>query len=123
MNKSTRFTFALAASSVLDLGPAHGLESKDAPKTSPAEFHARLTRDDTPLPGGGQLQMSYASVVEKILPSVVTIFSYGKATSPHEMPDIEDIPPQLRPFYDYFRGQQEQREQEEEQRPNPRGRG
>ncbi|MEQ1752324.1 MAG: Do family serine endopeptidase, partial [Prosthecobacter sp.] len=122
MNNTTRFTFALASASVLALSPAYGLENKDAPKLAPADFHTRLTRDDTPLPNGGQLQMSYATVVEKILPSVVTICSYGKASDPHEMPDIEDVPPQLRPFYDYFRGQQEQKEQEEQQRPNPRGR-
>ncbi len=122
MNNTTRFTFALASASVLTLSPAHGLENKDAPKLAPADFHTRLTRDDAPLPNGGQLQMSYANVVEKILPSVVTIFSYGKAVDPHEMPEIEDVPPQLRPFYDYFRGQQEQKDQEEQQRPNPRGR-
>lgn len=131
MNPSTRFTFALAASGVLALSPAQAQAPKEAvkevareaPKSTPAEFHARLTRDDSPLPAGGQLQMSYATVVDKILPSVVTIFSYGKATSPHDLPDIEDIPPQLRPFYDYFRGQQEQKEKEEQERPNgPRGR-
>lgn len=51
-------------------------------------------KDDTALPAGGQLQMSYANVVEKILPSVVTIFAYGgKAES--ETPKLEDIPPEV----------------------------
>ena len=75
--------------------------------TSPAkltaeEFQNRLTRDASPLPGGGQLKMSYADVVEKILPSVVTIFSKGGSQS--ETPDIDDIPPQLRPFFYHFFG-------------------
>lgn len=113
MNSSIRLTFALASASVLALGQAHALEQKP----SSEELRSRLNRDESALPNGGQLQMSYANVVEKILPSVVTIFAYGSVKSGREMPDIEDLPPQLRPFYDYFRGQQEQEEQQ-----RPRGR-
>ncbi|MCA1963836.1 MAG: hypothetical protein LDL31_07820, partial [Prosthecobacter sp.] len=43
-------------------------------KLTPEQFQGRLKKDTSPLPAGGQLQMSYASVVDKILPSVVTVF-------------------------------------------------
>lgn len=120
MNTPIRFTFALASASMLALSTAHGQESKDTPKVAPAEFQTKLIHDNSALPNAGQLQMSYATVVDKILPSVVTIFSYGSTKSKQEFPDIEDVPPQLRPFYDYFRGQHEEEERQREQ--NPRGR-
>ncbi len=63
-------------------------------------FHSKLTRDTTPLPNGGQVQMSYANVAEKILPSVVTIFS----SAPMKTPTADKIPPQLRPFFYRFFG-------------------
>ncbi|HRK13442.1 MAG TPA: Do family serine endopeptidase [Prosthecobacter sp.] len=84
---------------------------------SAAEFHSRLTRDAAPLPDGGQLKMSYADVVDKILPSVVTIFSKGGKSG---APDVEDIPPNLRPFFYHFFGVPPPGEDEEE--PAPRGR-
>lgn len=73
----------------------------DAARIAPEEFNAKLSRDDSPLPDGGQLKMSYADVVDKILPSVVTIFSKGGKA---EAPDLNEIPPQLRPFYYHFFG-------------------
>ncbi|MFM7606012.1 MAG: hypothetical protein ACKO8Z_12565, partial [Prosthecobacter sp.] len=63
-------------------------------------FHSKLTRDATPLPNSGQIQMSYANVAEKILPSVVTIFS----SAPMKTPTADKIPPQLRPFFYRFFG-------------------
>ncbi|MDZ4405255.1 Do family serine endopeptidase [Prosthecobacter sp.] len=71
-----------------------------APKTTPADFQAKIIKDASPLPNGGQLQMSYASVVDKILPSVVTIHS----SAPIKTPEIDQIPPQLRPFFYRFFG-------------------
>jgi serine protease Do len=102
-------------------------------------FNSKLTKDAAPLPNGGQIQMSYANVAEKILPSVVTIFS----SAPMKAPTADKIPPQLRPFFYRFfgvpdedfgmdendepqaprrRGQPEPREQEEEA-PQNRGVG
>lgn len=72
----------------------------DAKGPLTAEFNAKIQRDSTTLPNNGQLQMSYASVVEKILPSVVTIHS----SAPIKAPDVDQIPPQLRPFFYRFFG-------------------
>lgn len=83
-------------------GPALAQNTPPPAKLTAAEFQSRLTRDEAPLPEGGQLKMSYSGVVEKILPSVVTIFSKGGGQS--EIPDVEDIPPQLRPFFYHFFG-------------------
>ena len=58
-----------------------------------------LVRDASPLPNGGQVVMSYANVADKILPSVVTIFS----SSPIKAPSVDRIPPQLREhLYRFF---------------------
>ena len=65
-----------------------------------ADFSAKILRDANPLPNNGQLQMSYATVVEKILPSVVTIHS----STPIKAPEVDQIPPQLRPFFYRFFG-------------------
>ena len=50
-----------------------------AAKLTPEAFRAKLKKDDASLPGGGQILMSYASVAEKILPSVVRITAYGSS--------------------------------------------
>ncbi len=93
------------------------------PNIDPSAFHARLQRDESPIPNSGQLQMSYSNVVDKILPSVVTIFSSG-GKSESETPDIEDIPPQLRPFfYRFFGGEPGEGDEEGNPAPNPRRRG
>jgi serine protease Do len=119
MKTSSCLTYTIASASLLALSLAHGLEGTSAPKLSPDEFHGRLQKDEAPLPNGGQLQMSYANVVEKILPSVVTIFSYGGKARQQEI-DLESMPPQMRRFYEYFGRQLE--EQEEQERQGPRGR-
>ncbi|MCF7784668.1 MAG: Do family serine endopeptidase [Prosthecobacter sp.] len=90
-----------------------------------ANFTAKILRDTNPLTNNGQLQMSYATVVDKILPSVVTIHS----SAPIKAPDVDQIPPQLRPFFyrffgapggeDGFGGMNE----DDEPPPNPRRRG
>lgn len=106
MKTPSRITQILAASGLWALALTPGFAdiktNANAPKLAVGEFHSRLVRDDSALPNGGQLQMSYSTVVDKILPSVVTIFAYG-GKSQEEAPNIEDIPPQLRPFfYRYF---------------------
>lgn len=99
--KPTPLLLPLLAVALLT-GPMAAQENPKPAKLTAAEFQSRLTRDDAPLPEGGQLKMSYAGVVEKILPSVVTIFSKGGGQP--EIPDVEDIPPQLRPFFYHFFG-------------------
>jgi serine protease Do len=91
-----------------------------APKTSTSAFQAKIIKDAEPLPNGGQLQMSYATVVEKILPSVVTIHS----SAPIKTPEIDQIPPQLRPFFYRFFGAPDGfgGMNEDDEPINPRGR-
>lgn len=80
-------------------GLGHGA---DQPKLSVDEFRANLKRDESPLPAGGQLQMSYASVVDKIMPSVVTITSTGKVKN--RLDAMPQIPPGMEPFFRRFFG-------------------
>ena len=96
------------------------------PAPAPSDFNAKILKDLSPLPNGGQLQLSYANVVDKILPSVVTITS----STPIKAPGVDQIPPQLRPFFyrffggpggpDGFGGMNED---DEPVVPNPRRRG
>ncbi|WP_133796638.1 Do family serine endopeptidase [Prosthecobacter fusiformis] len=117
MKTTTRLTHILTAAGLLTLSVSPGFaDIKSPPKLAAGEFHSRLLTDATPLPDGGQLQMSYATVVEKILPSVVTIFAYGGKGE--ETPEIEDIPPQLRPFFYRFFGEDGIPDTEDDQ---PRG--
>jgi len=92
-----------------------------APKSGPTAFQEKIIKNADPLPNGGQMQMSYATVVDKILPSVVTIHS----SAPIKTPEVDEIPPQLRPFFYRFFGAPEDfgNEGDEEQIPNPRRRG
>ncbi|MFN0077547.1 MAG: Do family serine endopeptidase [Prosthecobacter sp.] len=90
------------------------------PKTGPTAFQAKIIKDAAPLPNSGQLQMSYATVVEKILPSVVTIHS----SAPIKTPEIDQIPPQLRPFFYRFFGAPDDfggMNEDDEPAPTPRG--
>ncbi|MCB1106408.1 MAG: trypsin-like peptidase domain-containing protein, partial [Cephaloticoccus sp.] len=75
-----------------------------------------------PIADAGSLKMSYADVAETILPSVVTIFPSTpmNAQGDMEIPDMEDLPPQLRPFFRRFFDQQENND--EEGSPAPRRR-
>lgn len=117
MKTPSCLTYTIASASLFALSLAHGLEGTPAPKLSSDDFHNRLNKDDSGLPNGGQLQMSYANVVDKILPSVVTLFSYGDKERQQEF-DVEQLSPYERRLYEYFRGQQE----DEEEPKSPRGR-
>ncbi len=71
-------TLKTAVGTALLLACGGALVALDAPKDNtsplkPGELQAKLKRDTAPLPNGGQTQMSYANVVEKILPSVARI--------------------------------------------------
>ncbi len=105
MKTPHRLLTTFACLSLLPAGLPHLSAQQPAaaplpPKTTPADFQAKIIKDASPLPNGGQLQMSYASVVDKILPSVVTIHS----SAPIKTPEIDQIPPQLRPFFYRFFG-------------------
>lgn len=100
---------------------------KPSPTLKAGEFRAKLKKDDSPLPAGGQVVLSYANVAEKILPSVVRITS----SVPVKTPSLGDIPPQWREFFRRFgmpdggggQGADPFGSDEEEDQPQPRRRG
>ena len=102
------------------------LAPADKKPAAPSDFVTKILKDTSPLPNNGQLQMSYATVVEKILPSVVTIYS----STPIKAPGVDQIPPQLRPFFYRFFGAPGGQDpfgggmnEDDEPPPNPRRRG
>jgi serine protease Do len=123
MKTPARLSTALVCASMLAAGFQQStiLAETAPPKTSAANFQAKIVKDSTPLPNNGQLQMSYATVVDKILPSVVTIYS----SAPIKTPEIDQIPPQLRPFFYRFFGAPDDfggMNEDDETPFNPRGR-
>lgn len=96
-----------------------------APKTTPAELLSRITRDSAEVRNAGQVTLSYADVVQNILPSVVSVSTYSKQKQgrmrggmPTNPEDLEGVPPMLREF---FREWMERQGQMPES-PGPRGR-
>src|SRR5215207_4887347 len=76
------------------------------PKVTQAELLAKIARDSAEVRNAGQVTLSYADVVQKILPSVVSISTYarkGLARGGRNMPglpdDLDQFPPQLREFF------------------------
>jgi serine protease Do len=121
--------FAAATARLQAQDPAVETQPVPAPQQEsvPHSSNLPIVRDRSPLPAGGTLQMSYANVVDKILPSVVTV--YPKAVAGRGMQnmeeDIERIPPALRPFFYRFFGIPEDSdpfEEQENQRPQRRPR-
>lgn len=122
MKPNPRICTALICASVLS-SAWHSATAQPGPqKVDVAAFQASVAKDASPLPNNGQLQMSYANVVEKILPSVVTIHS----SAPVRTPEVDQIPEQLRPFfYRFFGSPDDFGMEQEDDSPfsNPRRRG
>lgn len=103
MKTITTFTLAAVAAASGLLGTRELSAESKAPavQLSPEQFQNLLRKDMAPPARRGQLQMSYANVVDKILPSVVTVFSYGERAGRamrggQEMPDLDQLPPMFR---------------------------
>lgn len=84
-------------------------DKKESPKIKPEEFLAKLKRDFSPLPANGQLQMTYAPVVDKILPSVVRItpsvrVGGGELGMGGHGRSLDQLPPEYREFFRRFFG-------------------
>jgi Do/DeqQ family serine protease len=79
--------------------PQKPAESKAAKITS-AEWNKKLTFDEAPLPPGNAVISSYADMLAKVTPAVVTIFS--KRDGSAELPDIFNEPFFKRLFPDGF---------------------
>lgn len=100
------------------------------------DFASKVARDGAPLPNAGQLTLSYADVVERILPSVVRISTFSKTPGagrgvPEMNPeDLEQMPPMFREFFQEWmerRGGQPEgpgpRNRQRPQRPRQTGLG
>jgi serine protease Do len=119
MNTPHRLLTALTFAGLVTTG--YSQQAAPAPAPAPATtgggLEARIVKDTAPLPNGGQVLMSYAHVAEKILPSVVTIFS----SAPVKTPSVDRIPPQLREHLYRFFGLPEDFGGEEPSQPRRRG--
>ena len=79
MNKQPWKTLAFAGVGLLSIAAfAFAEENKDKPKVSAADFKAGIARDTSEMRSTGPVVTSYADVVEKILPSVVSVGSFSK---------------------------------------------
>src|SRR6476620_1393236 len=52
------------------------------PKLKPAEFLSQIGRDSAEVRNAGQVTLSYADVVERTLPTVVSIGTYSTKSAP-----------------------------------------
>jgi serine protease Do len=127
MKHKTLLTTAVLASALglgglrLALAEKPAIE-KPAATIKAEEFRKLLKKDAAPLPNNGQLQMSYATVAQKILPSVVLVTS----SVPVKTPGMDRVPPQMREFFRRFYGLDPFNGEdggEDDTAPQPRGRG
>lgn len=79
---------------------------QDVPKLKPADFFAQIDRDGSEVRNAGQVTLSYADVVQRILPTVVSIGTYstksgpsGRGGAPLDEDDLEQIPPMFREHF------------------------
>ena len=84
---------------------------QEVPKVKPADFLSKITRDSSEVRNAGQVTLSYADVVQRILPTVVSIGTYsnkagvtGRPGMPNMNEDeLDQLPPFLREFFrDYM---------------------
>ena len=113
----TQLTVGAALFALSPLLPAQ--EAKPAaapkPKITEAELLAKVKRDSAEVRNAGQVTLSYADVVQQILPSVVSISTYSKQQlagnrpmSDRDMERMEEFLQELPPmFRDLFRERME----------------
>ncbi|CAN5752226.1 serine protease MucD [soil metagenome] len=74
-------------------------------KITAGEFQTKISHNSDQIPNSGQVVMSYADVVQRILPSVVSIGTYSsKPLTQGGMPgvneeDLDQLPPMFREFF------------------------
>jgi serine protease Do len=95
------------------------------PKLKPAEFLSQISRDSAEVRNAGQVTLSYADVVERTLPTVVSIGTYSTKSAPGgrfggpnmDEDDLDQLPPMFREFFkDWL-----ERHGDEGATPAPRG--
>jgi serine protease Do len=123
-----------AAAIVIAQEEAKPTEIKPAPQVvpnlKPAEFLAKIARDSAEVRNAGQVTLSYADVVERTLPTVVSIGTYstksvaagggggGRSGPDMSEEDMEQLPPMFREF---FKDWLERHGEEGAPGPAPRG--
>ncbi len=86
MKSSLKISLGLLGCGVL----AFGISSLRSDEHRFSDIEKRIVVDKTPLPTGGTPVMSYASALEKVMPSVVTIFA-SKTVSSERDPQQEEL--------------------------------
>lgn len=97
------------------------------PKLKPAEFLSQISRDSAEVRNAGQVTLSYADVVERTLPTVVSIGTYstkslaggpgGRSGPDMSEDDMDQLPPMFREFFKDWM----ERHGDEGNAPTPRG--
>lgn len=91
---------------------------------SGAEFDRKLSRDTTEIRESGHAAISYADVVQRILPSVVSIEIYSKKPGTSygfelRPDDLDSLPPQFRDFFEDWYDRRGAAPKNERRRPMP----
>ena len=122
MKTSSLLQVIIAATSVLAASQLMSEMSRPRPKT--AEFDKKLSHDLSEIKVPGQPDRGYADVVQKILPSVVSIGTYSK-TGPGRYrfdvypDDLKRIPSLFRDFLEDWLGQRDPGSLQKRRRPLP----
>lgn len=121
--KTSPFSIAFIAVTSLMIGTiASGDMSR--PQISGTEFDRKLARDTTDLRERGNTANSYAEVVQRILPSVVSIETYSKKNTSAfgfevRPDDLNHLPPQFRDFFEDWFDRRGSGPKNERRRPLP----
>ena len=122
MKISTLLKVIIAGTSVLAAPPLMSELSRPRPKA--AEFDKKLSRDLSEIQVPGQPESGYAGVVQKILPSVVSIGTYSKSGSGRFRfdvypDDLNRVPPLFRDFLEDWLGKRNPGSEGERRRSLP----
>ena len=122
MNKQKTKQLVLAGAGLLGIAALVCAEEVKK-KADVAAFEAKITRDSTEVRNAGQMMTGYADVVQKILPSVVSIGTYSKKVPKHGggfnfgEDDLDQLPPGLRQFFEDWMERQGQNPRNKRQQP------
>jgi Do/DeqQ family serine protease len=108
-NQATLGTALLLACGAASFFSLAETPATTASKVTATDLRSKLKLDHTPLPVGGQMQMSYAPVVDKILPSVVRItpsvrMGSGQLGMGGHGRSLDDLPPGMKDQFRRFFG-------------------
>jgi serine protease Do len=121
--KTTKHLKIIIASTSL-LAASILLAEMARPPMKGADFDKKLLRDTTETHPSGGPSGGYADVVQRILPSVVSIGTYSKKAGrgfgfDFDNDDLEHLPPMFRDFFGDWLGRREPNAPREKRRPAP----